>query len=295
MEDFDLFDCQFVAVQRYLGSDSCLRGKEVLEKLLDEDFRHSSSLLLVHPKKHFAYYHEYVACEEKNTYILRVCNQRIIKKSMQHFVNKLELDHPFLYVVVDLKGAQPIIRIEKSKYVKESTEEVASVLAFSLDFVMTGYGWKPKLTPSTNSEDSLSDTLQKTLEDCLKSPHTMEELDGEDAMNKMMPGRKKAKRSKADFRSAVIDEAYADEIIALLHRFIKGKQQPIDIMRPFIAAKAAGVLGKFTQSAFIGEFGDILGKSISSVNKYQRKDCKAYVGDDRFKTLKEVFAKIVKL
>jgi len=294
MENFHLFDCQFDAVQLFLGGHCCLRGKEVLEKLFCEDFRKPRTLLLVHPKKSFAYYHEYVKSPQSNTYIIRVYNQRILKRAETHFRTKLELDHPYLLVIVDLTGEHPRFMIEKCEYVAESTEEVAQVLTHSLNIVMKGVGWKIRLKARKEKDDSVPLLLRKTIENCMKMPRTMEELYGADAIDRMMPMRKKEKKNTSDFRSAIIFEDYADEMLDLLHKLIKGKRNPKDIMRPFRAAMYAGMLGKITKRAFVNEFGDILGNSISAVCKYTNNKCHSYDDDPLFEKMKGLFLTVVK-
>ena len=294
MDNFHLFDCQFDAEQLFLGGHCCLQGKEVLEKLFKEDFRKPRTLLLVHPKKYFAYYHEYVKSPQRKTYIIRVCNQRILKRAAAHFCTKLELDHPYLLVIVDLTGEHPRFMIEKCKYVAESAEEVALVLAHSLNIVLKSVGWKMKLKTRKEADYSVPLLLRTTIENCMRMPRTLEELYGADTIDRIMPTRKKEKKNTSDFRSAIILEDYADEILDLLHKLIKGKRNPKDIMRPFRAAIYAGMLGKITKSAFVNEFGDILGNSISAVCKYTNKKCRSYDDDPLFEKMKGLFLTVVK-
>ena len=108
---FHYFDCQFTSEQLYIGAP-LLQGKEALARVIGEDFRLQKTLVLVHPRRHFAYYHEYVKSALKDIYIFRVFNQRIVKKTLENFHTKLELDYPYLYVVADFTGEEPMFRIE---------------------------------------------------------------------------------------------------------------------------------------------------------------------------------------
>ena len=164
MENYQYFTCQFDAEQLFLGGHCCLRGKEVLERLFNEDFRKPKTLLLVHPKKHFAYYHEYVKSPQRNTYIIRVYNQRILVKAVEHFHTKLELDHPYLIVLVDLNDEQPKFLIEKCYDVATSTEEVAQVLTHSLNIALKGFGWKMRL--GTLRDRHLSHIIHPNCSNC---------------------------------------------------------------------------------------------------------------------------------
>ena len=61
-----------------------------------------------------------------------------------------------------------------------------------------------------------------------------------------------------------------------------------------IRAIYAGMLGKITKSAFVNEFGDILGNSISAVCKYTNKKCRSYDDDPLFEKMKGLFLTVVK-
>jgi hypothetical protein len=291
---FNYFDCQFIPEQLYLGEHTFLQGKEALARVMGEDFRLQKTLVLVHPRRQVAYHHEYVKSALKDIYIFRVFNQRIVKKSMENFHTKLELDYPYLYVVADFTGEEPMFRIENWAEVVKSTEEVVSVLTYSMNVVLKGYGWKLKLVPSKRKPQE-SKLLNSMKEKYLNMPRTMGELYGQKCIEKLMPVKTEdTLKNTNDFRSAIIAEEYADEIMNLLHKFIIGKKNPKDIMRPFRAALYAGVLRKFTKDVFIEEFGDILGNSISAIYKYTSKECFTYKDDPQYEEIMKVFKEVIK-
>ena len=281
MENFHLFDCLFDAEQLFLGGHCCLRGKEVLEKLFSENFRNPRALLLVHPKKSFAYYHEYVKSPQNKTYIIRVFNQRILKRAAAHFCTKLELDHPYLLVIVDLTSEHPRFMIEKCEYVAESTEEVAKVLTHSLNIVMKGVGWKIRLKARKEKDDSVPLLLRKTIENCMRMPRTMEELYGADANDRIMPTRKKEKKTTSDFRDVIIKKEKTEPIIVMLHRMIEGKTTPKETIKPIMAAIVADAIRRPTWPEFIAEFPHAkCSKSsferLTSLVNNTFKDCKSF-------------------
>ena len=291
---FHYFDCQFIPEQLYLGEHTFLQGKEALARVMGEDFRLQKTLVLVHPRRQVAYYHEYVKSALKDFYIFRIFNQRIVKKSMENFHTKLELDYPYLYVVADFTGEEPMFRIENWAEVVKSTEEVVSVLTYSMNVVLKGYGWKLKLVPSKRKPQE-SKLLNSMKEKYLNMPRTMGELYGQKCIEKLMPVKTEdTLKNTNDFRAAIIAEEYADEIMNLLHKFIIGKKNPKDIMRPFRAALYAGVLRKFTKDVFIEEFGDILGNSISAIYKYTSKECFTYKDDPQYEEIMKVFKEVIK-
>lgn len=281
MEHFHLFDCQFDAEQLFLGGHCCLQGKEVLEKLFKEDFRNPGTLLLVHPKKSFAYYHEYAKCPQNKTYIIRVYNQRILKRAAAHFCTKLELDHPYLLVIVDLTGEHPRFMIEKCEYVAESTEEVAQVLTHSLNFILKGVGWKMKMKPREVRDDSVPLLLRTTIENCMRMPRTLEELYGKDAIDIIMPKVKKEKKNTSDFRDVIIKKEKVEPMMVMLHRMIEGKTTPKETIKPIMAAIVANAIRRPTWPEFVAEFPH----AICSKSSFERltclinspyKDCKSF-------------------
>lgn len=290
---FHYFDCQFIPEQLYLGEHCSLQGKEALARVMGEDFRLQQTLVLVHPRRHFAYYHEYVKSALKDIYIIRIVNQRIIKKSLENFHTKLELDFPYLYVVADFTGEEPMFRIENRAEVAKSTEEVVSVLTYSLNIVLRGYGWKIKFVPSKRIPQETK--LQKMMkEKYLNMPRTMDELYGKNYIEKLMHIKTEdTLKNTTGFRSAIIAEEYADEITTLLHKYMKGKSLPKDIMRPVRAAIDAGVLRPLSYYEFEQEFGNILGNSRSSLNKYINKEYIGFKKDSLFEIMKQNFIRII--
>ena len=290
---FNYFDCQFIPEQLYLGEHTFLQGKEALARVMGEDFRLQKTLVLVHPRRQVAYHHEYVKSALKDFYIFRIFNQRIVKKSMENFHTKLELDYPYLYVVADFTGEEPMFRIENWAEVVKSTEEVVSVLTYSMNVVLKGYGWKLKLVPSKRKPQE-SKLLNSMKEKYLNMPRTMGELYGQKCIEKLMPVKTEdTLKNTSGFRSAIIAEEYADEITDLLHKFMKGKSAPKDIMRPVRAAIDAGVLRPLSYLEFKQEFGSILGNSISSLNKYINKEYTGFKKDSLYEMMKQKFIRIL--
>ena len=290
---FHYFDCQFIPEQLYLGEHTFLQGKEALARVMGEDFRLQKTLVLVHPRRQVAYHHEYVKSALKDIYIFRVFNQRIVKKPLENFHTKLELDYPYLYVVADFTGEEPMFRIENWTEVVKSTEEVVSVLTYSMNVVLKGYGWRLKLVPSKRKPQE-SKLLNSMKEKYLNMPRTMGELYGPRCIEKLMPIKTEdSLKNTSGFRSAIIAEEYADEITDLLHKFMKGKSAPKDIMRPVRAAIDAGVLRPLSYLEFKQEFGSILGNSISSLNKYINKEYTGFKKDSLYEMMKQKFIRIL--
>ena len=98
--------------------------------------------------------------------------------------------------------------------------------------------------------------------------------------------------NKAAFRSVVISEAIADKVMALVNHYMKGKDSPKALIAPLRAAKEAGAIITMTKAIFIDIFGELLGNSISAIDKYMTLSYNGY-NDEAYKQMKKRFAEIV--
>lgn len=97
---------------------------------------------------------------------------------------------------------------------------------------------------------------------------------------------------KAALRPIVISDAITDDVMALLKNYMKGKDTPNAMIAPLRAAKEAGAIKKLTKSIFKGIFGEILGNSISAIDKYMSPAYKGY-DDEAFDEMKKQFSILV--
>ena len=98
--------------------------------------------------------------------------------------------------------------------------------------------------------------------------------------------------NNAALRSIVVSDANADEVMALVNLYMKGKDSPKAIIAPLRAAKEAGALITMTKAIFIDIFGELLGNSISAIDKYMTLSYNGY-NDEAYKQMKKRFAEIV--
>ena len=98
--------------------------------------------------------------------------------------------------------------------------------------------------------------------------------------------------NKKAFRSIVITEDIADEVMTWVNNYMKGKDSPKAIIAPLRAAKEAGAIITMTKAIFIDIFGELLGNSISAIDKYMPLSYNGY-GDEAYKQMKKRFAEIV--
>ena len=90
----------------------------------------------------------------------------------------------------------------------------------------------------------------------------------------------------------MITDAVADEVMALVNLYMKGKDSPKAIIAPLRAAKEAGALITMTKAIFIDIFGELLGNSISAIDKYMTLSYNGY-NDEAYKQMKKRFTEIV--
>jgi len=99
--------------------------------------------------------------------------------------------------------------------------------------------------------------------------------------------------NKVAFRAIVISDAIADEVMALIKKYMKGKNKPRTLIAPLKAARVAGAVIKVTKAMYKKIFGNILGSSISSVDRYMSDDYEWNPKDTVFKKMYDEFVILV--
>ena len=101
--------------------------------------------------------------------------------------------------------------------------------------------------------------------------------------------------NKEAFRSIVITDAIADEVMFLIKKYMKGKNTPRTLIAPLKAARVTGAVIKVSKAMYKEIFGNILGKSISSVDRYMSDDYVWNSRDTVFIEMKNQFAILVNM
>ena len=199
------------------------------------------------------YYHEYPKRPKNGLYLMRAV--------------KVD-DNTCLDILIDTRLFPNFVLIEKNKDMLQMSMEVLKVLERSLNHAADRYGWKATL--KENQLNVVHDTdLFFSAMDFLKD------------------------QKKSDFRSIVLAEKIADDVMGLIDIYMKGKKLPKAIICPFRAAKDAGAIGKLTKSVFRKTYGDILGNSISALDKYMSDDYRWNVKDSVYNEMRKEFRKLV--
>ena len=99
--------------------------------------------------------------------------------------------------------------------------------------------------------------------------------------------------NRAAFRAIVISDDISDDVMALVKKYMKGKKLPKPLIAPLKAARVAGAVIKVTKTMYKEIFGNILGKSISSVDRYMSDDYEWNPKDTVFKEMYDQFLILV--
>ena len=287
MNTYNVFNCQFKAVQLSLGRECCLSGKEALAQVMNKDFQEVKWNFLSDHKLNAHYHHEYENTKQKDIFMMRVANKRVYRRAKDFIEDDSLIRFPYLYVILDCRQETPTIMIEDYKEVPSSLEEVVAVITFSINMAMESKGWKMKLMKQGGELSPIPFSLRSVMEPLLDKPRTIEEFHGVDNMCELFKKKKKV----PDFRDAIIDKEKASKIIAILHEMIDGCTQAKDVVRPIRAAIAAGLMRCPTWTEFHKEFPNAI-CSKSSLERLKKEDNSSYVGCELFKSLVEKLSQI---
>ena len=252
MNTYNVFNCQFTAVQLSLGRKCCLSGREALAEVMDRDFQEVKWNFLSDHKLNAHYHHEYENTKQKDVFIMRVANKRVYRKAKDYIEDNTQIRFPYLYVILDCRQETPTIMIEDNSEVPSSLKEVVAVITFSLNLAMKSKGWKVKLMRQEGELSPIPFSLRPVMEPLLDKPRTIEEFHGVDNIWELYKKKKKV----PDFRDAIAIKyrAQGEDLIARLHKMIDGCTTPMDAIMPIRAAIEASVIRRPTWSEFHKEF-----------------------------------------
>ena len=292
MYNFNVFNCQFKAVQLSLGRECCLSGKEALVQVMNKDFQEVKWNFLSDPDLNAHYHHEYENTKQKDVFIMRVANKRVFRRAKDFIEDNTQIRFPYLYVILDCRQETPTVMIEDYQEVPSSLKEVVAVLTYSINMAMESKGWKVKLMKQQGELSPVPISLRSVMEPLQIKPRTIEEFHGVNHIWEVYMKMEKMRKTP-DIRNKIICKDCAEEILALLHNLIDGKTTPKSIMRPIHAAIVAGVTNRIPLSMFSKEFGNIMEHSSTLFYDYQAKDAPVYYNDDMTKSIIKMFTEIV--
>ena len=291
MNIYKTFICKFNAVQLHFTSDYCLSGKGALAQMLSEDFRNPKMNLLWDALTNAHFYHEQIPSGIKDVYILRAANARVYDVAKDYTKTDPKLKHPYLYVIADLRGEDPVVMIEDYKEVPSSTREVVDVLINTANREINPRGWMLTMRRKEKGAMTMPDFLHPVLKPLMDEPRTIEEFHGVDNIGELYKRMKK----RVDLRHA-IDEKYkkkTDLILSILHEHVDVATTPKDIIKPLRAFFVAKIMRKPSWSEFKSECPYVVCSKSSferlmSLTNDSYKDCQS------FSELVETFLRLIK-
>ena len=254
MNTYNVFNCQFQAVQLSLGRKCCLSGREALAEVMDKDFLEVKRNFLSDPDLNAHYHHEYENTKQKDIFMMRVANKRVYRKAKDFIEDNTQIRFPYLYVIFDCRQETPIIMIEDYKEVPSSLKEVVAVLTYSINLAMKSKGWKMKLMKQEGELSPLPFSLRSVMEPLLDKPRTIEEFNGVDNIWEIYAKKKRPKNIRDAIKTKYIEKT--ETIIDILHQYIDDAETPEATVMAIRAAMVKKIMRRPTWSEFHNEFPD---------------------------------------
>jgi len=216
-----------------------------------------------------------------------ICNASFQDKDIDYEYAKPPEDGKFLFkltkkdnnrsrlVFVDTRTTPNYIWVERCIGDDATIRQVADLLERTFSQAAYQYGWNVKIRRFIPGAPKDVDLFSSALD--YVNDYLYEKLCG-------------IKINREAFRAIVIADIIANEAMKLLLIYMKGKKKPKAKVGPLRAAKEAGVIFKITKTTFRDIFGDILGNSLSSVDKYMSDDYVWNPRDEVFKEMKKEFS-----
>lgn len=246
--------------QLEIWKTGCLPAKEVVFKIMDDDFP-KCDLELYDKDSKVRFDYEYDKMPMDGMFLLQVTGMA---------------DDLKLRVFIDTRTKPNYLWIEKlSRTDMEAVnKQITNAVKYALSKRANAYGWEVKVrkfVPGAPKDEDLYGI----------------------ALGYAGDDYNEIKVDKEIFRSVVISYAVADEVIKWVLFFMKGKKKPLSIIAPLKAANVAGAMNKLTKTTFQEIFGNLLGNSVSCVDRYMSDGYVWNPNDKVFDRMVGVFEQIV--
>ena len=253
MNTYNVFNCQFQAVQLSLGRECCLSGKEALAQVMNKDFQEVKWNFLSDHKLNAHYHHEYENTKQKDIFMMRVANKRVYPTAKDFIEDDSLIRFPYLYVILDCRQETPTVMIEDYQEMPSSLKEVVAVLTYSINMAMESKGWKMKLMKQGGELSPIPFSLRSVMEPLLDKPRTIEEFHGVDNICELY---KRMKKRPKNIRDAIKKKykGKTETIIAILHQSIDNAETPEGAVMAITAAMVKKIMRRPTWSEYHNEF-----------------------------------------
>lgn len=265
---YELFRYQYVSGELEFGRKPLPKHGMALETVMIEDFDNVEKLNFTCSKGNMNFTHEYMWIPEPDG-VVTVFKLRYERETgFSHCV-----------IVASLRPSSPFILIwGYDKSLKWAHEALKN----ALNCAFKGRGVSFRMSPCKHDVEAEKwmNYMQKTYEKAKKH---------KDSTTSMLKQYESMTLSKtaADFRSCVNNSEKADIVIEMINKYMKGKHEPRDIIRPIAAAIAADVIRKPTWQEITSQF-HLNDRLESSYYRLIRDHCKTY-SNSTFNHLVEEF------
>lgn len=239
----------------------CLPAKEVVRNILDADFP-KCELELYDKESNVCFDYEYDKLPLDGKFLLKVTRKT---------------DNLSLRVFIDTRTNPNYIWIEKLQRNDLDTinKQILNAVKNALGSKVYKAGWEIKTRKFVSGEPKDEDLFFS-------------------AQKYACDDDREIKVNKEAFRSVVIADLVADAVLKWILIYMKGKTKPLAIIAPLKAANMAGAIHKLTKTTFQEIFGDLLGNSVSLVDRYMSDAYEWNPNDKLFEKMVMTFAHIVK-
>jgi hypothetical protein len=252
----ELYRYQYVSGELEFGRIPLPKHGMALETVMIEDFMNKEKLNFASSKGNMIFKHEYMWIPEPDG-VVTVFKLRYERETaFSHCV-----------IVASLRPSSPFILIwGYDKSLKWAYEALSN----ALNSAFRGRGVSLWMTPCNQDADAKKWMIymEKTYEKAKKHK------DNTTSMLKQYESMTLSKKP-ADFRSCVNNSEKADLVIGTISKYMKGKHEPRDIIRPIAAAIAADVIRKPTWKEITSQF-HLDDRLESSYYRLIRDHCKTY-------------------
>ena len=272
MTNYALFKYRFDSAELELGGRP-LKPKDAIETVMWEDWRRINRFNFTSAKGKFDFKREYMWTPENDgaVSVFKFGYERQTRAAQSNWSLKNKMDFPHCVIVVSLKKSSPYILVWGYKKAFKSADEVIEIFGNALNGSFKGSGIFINISPCDKNDEEAKhwmDYMFKVYKQARKHKEaTLKALDMYEDI--------KLHREPSSFRSCVVNPEKADQIIALIRKYMKDKTEAKDLFMPVAAAIDAEVIRNPSWKEMSSEF-LLSDRFESSYYRLIREGCKTY-------------------
>ena len=278
-KNYSIIRYQFGSGELELGGRPFLKPKVALETVMMEDFLWENRLKFTNASEDTEFKTEYmwIPASDGVVTVFKLGYVHVTKVKSGYWDVRKKTDFPYCVVVLSTDDTSPFILVYGYDKAFKDATEVMGILSHAINGSFHGRGLSISLTLCDKNDQEAEDWATYMFKVYKKARQH------KDATLKALRGYREKKKGKThdDFRECVVNHEKADAIITLIRKYMKGKTEPMDIMMPLAAAKAAGVISrpKWPATSKLFHLKDSLYSSFFRLTAY---GCKTYQKNESF-------------